>query len=185
MSHPPDEPTARVFFAIWPTSTESGALAEWQGPLNQLCGGRTLRGETLHLTLVFIGGIERARLETLLHAAQVVSAEGFELCFERALYWRRNHIVYAAPDQVPPRLARLVNALEQSLATHGFKFDKHEHKPHITLLKNARGAAVDLKGMPPVGWRIRDFALVESVPQGGLMGYRVLARFPLKAAGFC
>lgn len=182
MSHPSESPTARVFFALWPTSAESGALAAWQEPLKQLCGGRTMRSETLHLTLVFIGGIERARLQSLRDAAQEVGAGDFELCFDRAHYWGRNKIVYAAPDHVPPQLARLVSALEQSLAKHGFKFDEREHKPHITLMRNARGPAVDLNGMPSVGWQIRDFALMESVPLGGLMGYRVLARFPLKTS---
>ena len=182
MSHQSENPTARVFFALWPTFAESGALAAWQAPLKQLCGGRTMRGETLHLTLVFIGGIERARLESLRQAAQEVSAEEFELCFDRAHYWARTKIVYAAPDHVPPELMQLVSTLEQSLAKHGFKFDGREHKPHITLLRNARWTDAELDALPPVSWRIKDFALVESVPQAGLMGYRVLARFPLKPA---
>jgi len=183
MSRPPDNPTARVFFALWPTVAESGALAAWQVSLKQLCGGRAMRGETLHLTLVFIGGIERPRLEALRLAAQEVSVESFELCFDRAHYWGRNKIVYASPDQVPPQLARLVNALEQSLAKHGFKFDERERNPHITLLRNARGTDVELKVVQPVTWQARDFALVESVPQGALMGYRVLDRFPLERTG--
>lgn len=183
MSRQSENPTARVFFALWPTFTESGALAAWQPPLMQLCGGRSMRDETLHLTLVFIGGIGRARLESLRQAAQEVSAEGFELCFDRAHYWGRAKIVYAAPDHAPPQLVQLVSGLEQSLARHGFKFDEREHKPHITLLRNARWTDADLNVMPPVGWRIKDFALVESVPQGGSMDYRMLARFPLKTTG--
>jgi 2'-5' RNA ligase len=183
MSHPPDKPAARVFFALWPAIHESGALAAWQAPLKQLCGGRAMRGETLHLTLVFIGGIERARLESLRNAAQEVRADGFELCFDRAHYWGRNHIVFAAPDHVPPELGQLVGGLEHSLGKHGFKFDERDHKPHITLLRDARWTGAELKAMQPVCWQIRDFALMESVPQGGLMGYDVLARFPLKAAG--
>lgn len=143
-----------------------------------------MRSETLHLTLVFIGGIERTRFESLRHAAQEVSTEGFELCFDRAHYWGRNHLVFAAPDPVPPPLGRLLGALEQALAMHGFTFDEREHKPHITLLRNAQWTAAALNVMPQVCWWIQDFALVESVPQDGMMGYRVLARFPLKTAGF-
>ena len=183
MSHPPENPTARVFFALWPTALESGALAAWQTPLKEQCGGRAMRGETLHLTLVFIGGIVRTRLESLRLAAREVGAEGFEVWFDRAHYWGRNHIVYAAPDQVPPGLGQLVGALERSLADHDFTFDEREHKPHITLLRNARCADAELKAMQPVRWRVKDFALMESVPQGGMMGYRVRDRFPLKPAG--
>ncbi len=184
MSQPPDKPTARVFFALWPTEAESGALAAWQMPLKQLCGGRAVLGKTLHLTLAFLGGIEQIRLESLIRAAQEVRTEDFELCFDGAHFWGRNHIVYAAPDHVPPQLVRLTGALEQSLDTHGFKFDQHEFKPHITLLRNARGTNAELNVMQPVHWQVMDFALAESVPQGGVMGYRVLARFPLKTGGF-
>ena len=183
MSQPPDNLIARVFFALWPTAAEGGALAAWQAPLKHLCGGRAMRGESLHLTLVFIGGIEQTRLESLRLAAQEVSAQGFELSFDVAHYWGRNHIVYAAPGRVPPQLAQLVSALEHSLAEHGFKFDGHEHKPHITLLRNARWTGAALDAMQPVRWQVRDFALMQSVPQGGWMGYDVLARFPLKATG--
>lgn len=181
MSCPPHSPALRVFFALWPTAAEREALAAWQEPLKQLYGGRTMRGATLHSTLVFIGGIEQVRLEPLRMAALEASAEGFDLCFDSAHYWGHNHIVYAAPGHVPPPLVQLASALEQSLARHGFDFDRREYKPHITLLRNARRTDSELDGLQPVRWRITDFALVQSVPQGGLVNYRVLARFPLGA----
>ncbi|MDO8263236.1 MAG: RNA 2',3'-cyclic phosphodiesterase [Gallionella sp.] len=183
MEHPSDNLNARVFFALWPTIAESGALAAWQAPLKHLCGGRAMRGETLHATLVFIGGIEQARLEALQLAAQEVGAEGFDLCFDEARYWGHNHIVYAAPDLVPQQLAQLVGALEQRLTRHYFKFDRREHKPHITLLRNARWTDAALPAMQPVCWQIMDFALVQSAHQEGLADYRVLARFPLGSSG--
>jgi 2'-5' RNA ligase len=58
MDHSPDNPTARVFFALWPTPAESAQLAAWQAPLKSLCGGRAMRGETLHNTLAFIGDVD-------------------------------------------------------------------------------------------------------------------------------
>lgn len=87
MSYSSDNPIARVFFALWPSVEESGALAAWQVLLKDLCGGRAVRAETLHATLVFIGEIKQARLEALQLAAQEVVAESFELRFEKARYW--------------------------------------------------------------------------------------------------
>lgn len=182
MIRPPDNPTARVFFALWPTAAESSALAAWQEPLKHLCGGRAMRGETLHATLVFIGRIEQTRLEALQLAAQEAGAESFELCFDVARYWGHNHIVYAAPNHVPQQLVQLVGALEQHLTKHRFKLDQREHKPHITLLRNARWTDAPLPLMKPVCWQIGDFALVQSAHHDGLAGYRVLARFPLGAS---
>jgi len=181
MNHPPDNPTARVFFALWPAAAESAQLAAWQTPLKRLCGGRAMRGETLHNTLVFIGDVELYGLEVLQLAAQEVSGESFELCFDEARYWGHNHIVYAAPRQVPQQLARLADTLKQRLAAHRFKFDRREYKPHVTLLRNAHWSDAPLPAMQPVSWQIRDFALVQSAHRDGLMDYRVLARFPLGA----
>ena len=178
-----DNPTARVFFALWPEATERGQLAAWQAPLKHLCGGRAMRGETLHNTLVFVGDVELHGLEVLQRAAREVSGGGFELCFDEACYWGHNHIVYAAPRHVPEQLAQLVNALEQCLAVHRFNFDQRDYQPHVTLLRNAHWSDKPLPAVQPVCWKITDFVLVQSVHQGGLADYRVLARFPLGASG--
>lgn len=183
MSHPSDHSFVKAFFALWPTDAEHGRLAEWQKPLQHLCGGRAMRGETLHNTLVFIGNIEQSRLEALQLAAQEVIGKAFELRFDAAHYWGHNHIVYAAPSHVPQHLAQLVTNLEQSLARHRFKFDQREYKPHVTLLRNARWTDALLPAMKTVRWQIRDFALVQSLQKGGLASYQVLARFPLMSSG--
>ena len=151
MSHSSDT-TVRVFFALWPTAAEYGQIGAWQKPLMNLAGGRAMRTDMLHATLVFVGAIGQSRLEALQLAAQEVDAAEFELCFDEARYWGHNHIVYAAPKRVPQQLVQLVGALEQRLAAHHFKFDQREHKPHITLLRNARWSA-PLPVMPPVRWQ--------------------------------
>jgi 2'-5' RNA ligase len=183
MSPQPGHSVVKVFFALWPTVVERASLAAWQQPLQHLCGGRAMRGENLHNTLVFIGHVEQSRLEALQLAAREVSAEDFELCLDGARYWGHNHIVYAAPSHVPPHLVQLAGALEQRLAAHRFKFDQREYKPHVTLLRNAHWTDAPLPGMHPVRWQIQDFALVQSVSRDGLASYRVLARFPLLPYG--
>ena len=183
MSHTSDKPSARVFFALWPKAAESGQLAAWQAQLKRLCGGRAMRGETLHNTLAFIGDVELYGLEVLQLAAQEVSGEGFELCFDEARYWGHNHIVYAAPRHVPPQLLNLADALGRRLDAHRFQFDRRDYKPHVTLLRNAHGSDTPLPALPPVSWQVEDFALVRSVPRDGLTDYRVLARFPLNPGG--
>lgn len=179
MSNRSDRSLTKVFFALWPTATERGQLAAWQKPLQHLCGGRAMRDETLHSTLVFIGDVEQSRLEALQLAAREVSGETFELCFDMAHYWGHNHIVHAAPGHMPPQLVHLVGALELHLAAHRFKFDLRVYKPHVTLLRNARWTDAPLPALQPVRWQLQDFALVQSIQKDGLSSYRVLARFPL------
>ncbi|MGB9093887.1 MAG: RNA 2',3'-cyclic phosphodiesterase [Gallionella sp.] len=179
MSDATGNPKAKVFFALWPTAAERDRLAAWQKPLQRLCGGRAMRSEMLHNTLVFIGNVEQARLEALQLAAQEVSGQRFELCFDAAHYWKHNHIVYAAPGEIPQQLAQLVDALEQRLSVHGFNFDPRQYKPHVTLLRNARWTGAALPKMKLACWQAADFALVQSAQQQGEPHYRVLARFPL------
>ncbi|MCR4302789.1 MAG: RNA 2',3'-cyclic phosphodiesterase [Gallionella sp.] len=179
MRDSPDIRPAKVFFALWPSAAEGNHLAAWQTPLKNLCGGRAMRSETLHNTLVFIGNVEQSRFEALQLAAQEVSGEGFEMCFDQARYWGHNHIVYAAPGHLPQQLAQLVSALEQRLTRHHFIFEMRDYKPHVTLLRNAHWTDAPLPAMQPVCWQAENFALVQSLPEE----YRVLARFPLQPYG--
>lgn len=174
--------TVRVFFALWPNAAERAALAAWQPPLRELCGGREMLAANLHNTLVFIGNVAEHRLEALCLAAQEVEAERFELRFDLARYWGHNHIVFAAPHSVPPQLAKLVHDLEQHLERHRFRFDRRDYKPHITLLRHARWTDAPLPEMKAVRWPVHDFVLVQSPQQEDDPHYHVLARFPLKAA---
>lgn len=178
MKHSPDPSSARVFFALWPTVAEQAQLAAWGASLKRLCGGRVMRSETLHATLVFIGNIESGRLEGLQQAAREVSGERFELCFDEARYWGHNHIVYAMPRHVPQQLVQLVDVLRQRLAARHFAFDRRAYQPHVTLLRDARWNDAALPAMQPVNWSVRGFALVQSVSRDGLAGYQLLARFP-------
>lgn len=178
-----DNSMARVFFALWPNDAERSVLAAWQAVLKAACGGRLMRADSLHLTLVFLGNIPCARLEALQLAAREVGAGGFELCLDEARYWQHNHILYTAPGVVPRPLAWLVSELEHALRQHQFEFEQRAYQPHLTLLRNARCGNASLAAPPPVSWKIRDFVLLQSAPHHGVPAYRVLARFPLAEVG--
>jgi len=172
---------ARVFFALWPDSKERAALAAWQLELKELCGGKAMRAETLHATLVFLGEVVQHRLEALKLAAQEVQGKPFYLTFDEAHYWGHNHIVHAASRIIPPQLAQLVHDLDQGLIKHRFHFDKHPaYKPHVTLLRHAKWNDAPLPGMREVKWRAESFALMQSVRDERDTSYQVLARFPLR-----
>lgn len=179
MQPPSSHTTLRLFFALWPNAAERAALAAWQPALQHQCGGRAMRAEGLHATLVFLGEVASDRLEALQLAAQEVSAPAFTLLLDMAHYWGHNHIVFAAPGHVPPALLQLVSSLEHSLQRHHFKFDARSFKPHITLLRKAQWSDSPLPTMPALAWQMHDFALVQSLGDEQGVRYEVLARFPL------
>ncbi len=171
-------PGARLFFALWPDATVRGGLYRIAQSAHQDCGGRIVHRDNLHLTLVFLGDVARAKIPQLEAMAGQLHGAGFGLEFGATGYWRRNRIVWAAPLATPGPLRGLVAALEQALQQAGFAFDRHGHKneyvPHLTLIRDARAPAA----LPPLAfdWPVDDFALVESARGAE---YRVLARWPL------
>lgn len=175
----PDNASVRVFFSLWPKASERDALADWQTKLQPLCNGRLMRTDTLHATLVFLGEVAASRLEALQLAAEEVNAARFDLCFDEARYWGHNHILYAAPRNIPAQLLHLVSELERHLIRHHFKFEPREYKPHVTLMRNVHRNDDPLPEMLPVPWSIREFVLVQSASQDGEANYRILAKFPL------
>lgn len=179
MSETVSEKPVRLFFALWPNAQERAAMAAWQPPLQELCGGRLTPADNLHNTLVFLGDVPRDRLEALQLAAQEVDGAAFQLVFDVARYWGRNHIVYAAPDKETPKLAQLVSNLQQRLLHHHFKFDQRSYKPHVTLLRHAHWCDSPLPAVPQVAWKMDEFSLMQSVSEGAVVRYERLARFPL------
>lgn len=169
----------RVFFALWPGEAERAALARWQQPLQQLCGGRLVPADNVHNTLVFLGEVAFERMEALQLAAQEVRAAEFQLSYDIPRYWGHNHIVYAAPVAVPAMMIQLADDLRQKMQQHCFKFDKRAYKPHVTLLRHARWTDSPFPEMPQVIWKIREFVLVQSLSEGQGVRYEMLAKFPL------
>lgn len=167
-------PTARLFFAIWPDAAARARLYAHAGALHRDCGGRLMRRENLHLTLVFLGTVARAQIAQIEAVAARCSGPRFELALDTTGYWRHNRIVWAAPAAVPAPLRELVASLESGLAAGGCAFDRRPYAPHLTLVRNAR----EPRALPvfEAVWPVAEFTLVEST-RGAR--YDVIARWPL------
>ncbi len=146
--------------------------------LQRDCGGRVMRRDNLHLTLVFLGNIARDRMPLLESIAGLQQRAGFDLQFGVINYWRHNRIVWAGPHSMPEPLDELVAALEDALRQAQFAFDPRPYVPHMTLIRDARAPAM-LPSLEFI-WPVRDFALVESAPGAHGHEYRALAQWPLQ-----
>ena len=168
----------RVFFALWPDTAVRQSLLAAQAGLHAITGGRRMRPETLHMTLVFIGELATDRLPELLNAAGRVQAPGFDIAFDRVECWRRNHIAHLGVSETPIALADLVGQLETALKALRIPFDQRPYTPHITLVRNA-DCTKENPASPSVTWPARDFVLVKTSlhPEGAR--YEQLGRWPL------
>jgi 2'-5' RNA ligase len=87
--------TARLFFAAWPAPEVQHALHRIGEEAQRVCGGRAIQERNIHLTLVFLGNVERVRLPQLKAIAAGIVAAPCDLTFDRVEYWRHNRILWA------------------------------------------------------------------------------------------
>jgi RNA 2',3'-cyclic 3'-phosphodiesterase len=165
----------RVFFALWPDDATRASVVRSTRRAVQLCGGRPIAKDRLHVTVAFLGEVDAARLELARGAAPVRVGE-FDLVLDMLGVWPQSRVLWLAGREVPAAL----NALEQDLWTaleeRGFRREERIYRPHLTLARRAREVE---EAVEPVQWRVKELALVESLPDGRNVHYEVLERWPL------
>lgn len=182
--------TARLFVGLWPPDEVRGQLLKVGKQMHAALAGRLTRAETIHLTLAFIGNLDRARVPELVDGLAGIRMPGFELLFDQARCWNHNKIGYLSPSTSPQALFDLVCELEAALDRLSVPFDRRPYKPHITLIRKAEcPKRIPAEGRDsvspgwgdfvPIRWSAEDFVLVESVLSSSGAAYRVVARIPL------
>ncbi len=172
---------ARVFFALWPDAATAARLDALARDLREHCGGRAMRRDTLHVTLAFVGDVERGRLAELLRIGAALSGAAFGLRLDRVGSWQNKRIVWVAPTHMPSELAELAVSLAAALRAAGYALEARPYAPHITLLRNAvRPPARE--SVDAFEWRIGGFALLESLRLPAGARYRKLGAWRLDAA---
>jgi 2'-5' RNA ligase len=171
----------RVFFALWPPEETLQALDALAADAVICTGGRRMRRDSLHMTLAFIGSVSPSQLALLQEIAGRVRGETFDMLIDRLGCWQHNRIVWAGSSSVPSRQRRLFDALATGLTDARFVLDRRPFAPHVTLVRNGR-----YDNLPELAqsipWDVREFVLVESILQPSRARYRLLDRWPLKAA---
>ena len=167
---------ARLFFALWPDAQAARALAELSRKTAGAARGRAVPAANLHLTLVFLGEVEAARIASLHRAAGKVGARAFNLTLDQVGSFARAGVAWAGCARVPQPLLDLQSTLERELEAEGFASEARRFSPHLTLARRI-AAAVPLAPVTPVSWRATAFALVQSGGNRG--GYATLAQWPL------
>lgn len=171
----------RVFFALWPDAACAAALHARARQLQQACGGRVMRRDTLHLTLAFLGDVAADRLAALCAAADRIRGTAFELVFDHVGSWHGHRIVWLAPSAVPAPLGTLSEALTAAAAAAELRLEERPFSPHVTLLRHARHAPPQDGDASPLRWRVGSFVLVASElhPEGARYG--IVRRWKLAA----
>jgi len=165
----------RVFFALWPTLVQRRQLQKLAANYQRLCGGRVMRAETLHLTLLFLGTVERRRLEQLKLVVDGVAFSPFTFTLQQFGCWRHNRIGYAALHEEVEALSCLAQALRRAA---GLSFDQRAFAPHVTLLRDME-RMMEVQLFTQVVWPVTEFVLVESATTERGIRYQPLWTWPM------
>ena len=170
--------THRFFYALWPDARVRGDLARAARRMHGALHGRRTPDESIHLTLAFVGEVDRENLPRLLTPPADVSTSAFALTLDEWGCWARSGIGWAAPSLIPAPLRDLAANLEAWLRSSGFEPEHRAFTPHVTLIRQAQ--CVPLAGvMTPIAWQIREFALIRSQLAAGGTGYETIRAWPL------
>lgn len=179
--------THRLFVALRPPRPVREALI---AAMHGISGARWQDDDQLHLTLRFIGEVDRHRAEDIaaalgaLHAPAVTARIAGVGLFERQ---GRPHMVWAGVEPPEP-LAALHRKVDQRLVRVGVAAETRAFVPHITLARLNRGSgpvasflaqSSDLASAP---FTFDHVTLYESEMGHGGSRYHPVARYPLDAA---
>lgn len=177
------EPSARLFFALWPDAAVRERLSDILAALPG-AGGRKVRQENLHITLLFLGATPRERMPRLQEEARKLGedAESFDLSIERSGWWRKSGILWLAPAESPPPLEALVRGLAGLAARLELPVHAGDYRPHISLMRKVKSPPSP-PAFAPLAWPAREFVLAESITHPEGPEYKLIGRWPLKGEG--
>ncbi|PZU11758.1 RNA 2',3'-cyclic phosphodiesterase [Sphingomonas sp.] len=177
----------RLFAALRPPPAMRAAL---RTPMHGLSGARWQSDEQLHLTLRFIGEVDRHQMEDIIAVLGHVRGPCLELgargvgAFEHK---GRPNSLWAAMTS-SPELDRLAKSVDRALVSVGLPTETRAFRPHITLARLGRIA------MPADDWlranaglhvevaRFDYLYLYESILGRDGSTYVVVERYPLGRA---
>ncbi len=171
-----EEAKQRLFFALWPDEDTRERLATLV--LDEITA-RWVNRDNLHVTLAFLGSVDKHTRSCVEHVAAQVSVPSFTLQLDEVGYWRKPRILWVGASQLPASLEQLLEVLNDGLSTCGFKPERREYRAHITLARKVH-TPIAHRNIDPIAWPIDSFALVESrtLPAGA--SYQVLRTWLLR-----
>lgn len=174
--HRPDK--ARIFFALWPDKPTQKALHGIASQYASTYKARAMKANTLHITLLFLGDVERKRLPLLIEAAGKVSQPAFKLILDQLSFWPRIKLTCATMQKPEPALNQLITSLKEALTPLGFVFDNKPYIMHVTLLRNVMNMLAT-QPITPVDWNANTFVLAESTLSKQGSSYQILEKWSL------
>ena len=169
----------RLFFALWPDVDIRNKLAELceELPGNR---GKLVPKSNLHITLSFLGNIDKSLMKPLVRGAAMIRAKPFLLILDQIGWWKRPKVIWVASMDTPEAMNGLASQVNAQVQACGLSGEERTYHPHLTLV---RKAMKQVRGMEfdPIHWNISDFCLIESVAHATGAEYKIIHKWPLSS----
>lgn len=174
----------RLFVAFRPPAPLRTQLI---GLMGGISGARWQDDGQLHLTLRYIGPVERQVAEDVALALSAVRAQSFDIALSGVGRFEHKGRIEALWAGVAPRdpLAALHRKIDQALVTAGLESEHRAYAPHITLARFGRlhdgleGFLADHAALASQPFKVDSFALYESHVGKAPAYYQEIAHYPL------
>jgi 2'-5' RNA ligase len=180
---PDEKRAARIFFALWPDAELAAELHAQAVAATAQAGGRAMRLETLHLTVLFVGNVAESQLPALVAAGTEASRRiaPFDLQLDQPGFWSRQHLLWAGCRHTPAALLLLAENLRSTVTKAGFVLQPAPPKfiPHVTLVRRLPQDPGPIHWPAMPDWHCRELRLVRSQLSAAGSDYACLARWPL------
>ncbi|HHV50508.1 MAG TPA: RNA 2',3'-cyclic phosphodiesterase [Clostridiales bacterium] len=147
--------------------------------------GRFVGAEQLHLTLEFLGEVQRHRVDLIKKIMDGIESSPFELEISKAGFFKRSEgdVCWLGVKE-NGALFSLQKKLHQSLLGCGFELEDRAYKPHITLGRKVKvNAGFDLSKLEGMAegiiTRVDKIDLMKSEFSNGGVSYTVVYSKPL------
>ena len=166
----------RLFLALVPPPELRARLGELADFAHARCGGRRMPDASLHLTLAFLGELEKAQALELAEWVQGLAISPGEWRLDGWGCFKRPGIVWVGSQAPDPALASLQSMLWHALEARGLTGRPARYLPHVTLLRRADSLRVD--NLPDVdhAWPYNKLELIQSITDHSGACYKTLAK---------
>ena len=153
----------RLFISINFTDETKSHLENLQNHLR----GRYARGnfssrELMHLSIVFLGECDEKDIAVIKEVMNNTNFRPFDITIERTgRFWRNNGDIWWAGVGNSKQLLDLQRNLRGRLASRGFKFERKEYNPHITLGREVK-TVIRPMSVEPFSERVNAIYLMKS-----------------------
>lgn len=175
----------RTFIALELPDAFAAEVAAVARILGEVVGGRTMKPETFHITLAFLGDIPDADVRSAMDALDAACLRAHAVSLRAdglGKFGRSSDATLWMGLRPAAELVGLAQVVREELAARDIAYDDKPFKPHITLVRRARIPETTLPDLPfPSDAVARRVVLFKSALSQDGATYTPLYEFDLRA----